>query len=54
MFAVAQRFVWRIAPLAFVIDDDRPDFLIIIDDMDGIARISFPRQRRFSVIGHVT
>ena len=54
MFAVAQRFVWRIAPLAFVIDDDRPDFLIIIDDMDGIARISFPRQRRFGVIGHVT
>ena len=43
MFAVVQWFVWRIAPLAFVIDDDRADFLIIIDDMDGITRISFPR-----------
>ena len=41
MFTVAQRLIRRIAPFAFVVDDDGANFLIIIDDMDGIARLAF-------------
>ncbi|VAE13533.1 Uncharacterised protein [Enterobacter hormaechei] len=41
MFTFAQRLIRRIAPFAFVVDDDGANFLIIIDDMDGIARLAF-------------
>ena len=41
MFTVPQRLIRRIAPFAFVVDDDGANFLIIIDDMDGIARLAF-------------
>ena len=50
MIAFIQRFVWRIGPFTFVINDDGTDLLVVIIDVHHAARLGFATQGRGLIV----
>ena len=53
MIAFIQRFVWRIGPFTFVINDDGTDLLVVVVDVHHAARLGFAAQGRGLIVGGV-
>ena len=54
MVTFIQRFVRRIGPLAFVINDNGANLLVVVVDIDHAARLGFAAQGWRLVVGGVT